>query len=192
MVLVSAARDGRLGNGASGSLAISADGRFVAFESAASNLTDTSASGEQIYLRDTCAGPTAPLGCAASTTQISGNAVVSDDASGNYSPSISPSGRYISYIVRAQDGNAESRSATTGYIVTYDTCFGAVGPCSPHAAELIAADAFGNESPLVSDIRVPVPITDAGFAAFFTDQNVPAMHVSGLGDVFLTTTPLRQ
>ncbi|HEX5425060.1 MAG TPA: IPT/TIG domain-containing protein [Candidatus Acidoferrales bacterium] len=188
-VLVSVAPDGRIGNGSSGSLQISGDGRFVVFESAASNLADGSATGEQIYLRDTCAGPTAPLGCAASTTQISGKDILSRDVTGNYSPSISPSGRYISYLVRAQDNNAESNSATTGYILVYDTCFGATGACSPHAAELVAADPFGNQAPLTSDIRVPVPVTDAGFAAFFTQQAMPAVHASGLGDVFLTTTP---
>lgn len=191
-VLVSAARDGRVGSGTSGSLAISADGRFVAFESAASNLTDGSTSGEQIYLRDTCAGPTAPFGCTPSTTQISGSAVLSGGASGNYSPSSSPSGRYISYVAQEQNGNAATTGTTTGYIVMYDTCFGATGACSPHAAELIATDSSGNQSPLTSDIHVPVPVTDAGFAAFFTQQSVPAVSASGLGDVFLTTIPSRQ
>ncbi|MGH9736057.1 MAG: hypothetical protein ACRD8A_15875, partial [Candidatus Acidiferrales bacterium] len=190
--LVSASRDGRIGNGTSGSLALSGDGRFVAFESAASNLADGSTGGEQIYLRDTCTGPSAPFGCAPSTTRVSGNAVASGDASGNYSPSISLSGRYISYIVRQQNGNSEPTGGATGDIVVYDTCFGAVGPCSPHAAELIATDPSGNQLPLTSDIRVPVPVTDAGFAAFFTQQTVPAVHASGLGDVFLTTTPFRQ
>lgn len=191
-VLVSAARDGRVGNGTSGPLAISADGRFVAFESTASNLADGSTGGEQIYLRDTCAGPSAPFGCAPSTTQISSNALFSGDAGGNYSPSISPSGRYISYVVREQNGDAASNTANSGYIVIYDSCFGAIGACSPHATELIATDSSGNKSPLTSDIRVPVPVTDAGFAAFFTQQNVPAVSASGLGDVFLTTIPSRQ
>lgn len=191
-VLVSAAPNGGTGNGTSGSLAISADGRFVVFESAASNLTDNSAGGEQIYLRDTCVGPTAPFGCAPSTALVSGNVVASGDAAGNYSPSISPSGRYISYVVRQQNGNTDLNTGPTGYIVAFDTCFGAVGPCSPHAEELMATDSSGNASPLTSDIRVPVPLTDVGFAAFFTQQTVPAVRASGLGDVFLTTTPFRQ
>ncbi|HTU33665.1 MAG TPA: hypothetical protein VMF66_07670 [Candidatus Acidoferrum sp.] len=191
-VLVSAARDGHIGNRSSGSLAISGDGRFVAFESTASNLADGSVSGEQIYLRDTCVGPTAPLGCTPSTTQISGIAVISGIATGNYSPSISPSGRYVSYVASEQDGKTAPNAATTGDIVVYDTCFGATSACSPHASELIAADPSGNQSPLTSDIRIAVPVTDAGFAAFFTQQTVPAVRASGLGDVFLTTTPFRQ
>ena len=50
---------------------INADGRYVAFQSAATNLVPGPASGFQdIYLRDTCLG-TAPSGCVPSTTRIS-------------------------------------------------------------------------------------------------------------------------
>ncbi len=193
-VLVSEAPDGRIGNGSSASPAMSADGRFVVFESAASNLADRPAGGEQIYLRDTCAGASAPLGCTPSTTRISSNALLSGEASGSYSPSISPSGRYISYIVQVQDGDGATgaNAGTTGYVVVYDTCFGATGACSPHAAELTATDPSGIQSPLASDIRIPVPVTDAGFAAFFTRQSLPMVHASSLGDVFLTETPFRK
>jgi hypothetical protein len=191
-VVVSVARDGQMGNGSSSLPAISGDGRFVVFDSAASNLADGSTGSEQIYLRDTCTGPTAPFGCTPSTTQISGDVALPGNASGSYSPSISASGRYISYLAQKQNGNAMPGSETTSYIVVYDTCFGAAEACSPHAAELSAAGAYGNQSPLTGDVRVTVPITDDGFAAFFTQQSVPTVRASGLGDVFLATTPFRQ
>lgn len=184
---VSVALDGQFGNGASGAPAISGDGRFIVFESAASNLGDGSGSGRQIYLRDTCLGPTAPIGCSPSTTRFSG-AGVADVIGQAYSPAISGSGRYISYI--AQNADAASDSGNAGYIILYDTCFGATGLCSPHATELTAADASGQETPLSAGIRVRVPLSDNGrLAAFFTNQALPALRGSGFGDVFLTTTP---
>lgn len=189
---VSVSSGGELADAASVSPSISGDGRFVVFESAASNLAYNSPGGEQIYLRDTCAGPTAPFGCTPSTTEISANAILSSENNGGYSPSISASGRYISYIVHAESADSAAGSTTSGYIVVYDTCFGAIGACSPHASELSARDSSGNETLLTGDIRVPAPVTDGGFVAFFTHESVPAIRTSGLGDVFLTTSPFQQ
>lgn len=186
---VSIAPDGQFGNRASGAPATSGDGRFVVFESAASNLADGSGSGRQIFLRDTCLGATAPFGCSPSTTRISG-ADVADAVGDAHSPAISASGRYISYIAKSESAGAASDSGNVGYIVLYDTCFGATGACSPHATELTAADSSGNVSPLTADVRVPVPVTDDGrLASFFTKQGLPVLRGSGFGDVFLTATP---
>lgn len=189
---VSVAPDGQIANADSRLPSISADGRFVVFESAASNLADASPAGRQIYLRDTCASPTAPFGCLPSTARISSSDTLTGDAAGSYSPAISSSGRYISYIVQTVAQKAASASGTTGYVVVYDTCFGAEGPCSPHSAELPVASSQGGESSLIGDIRMRVPVTNDGrFAAFFTRQTLPALHTSGFGDVFLTTTPFQ-
>jgi Tol biopolymer transport system component len=186
---VSVGPDGQLGNARSSAPAISGDGRFVVFQSAASNLADRSGAGQQIYLRDTCAGSTAPFGCAPSTTRISAGSIV-PDAAGGYSPAISASGRYISFIAQTRNEDAPAGSGNAGYIVVYDSCFGATGACSPHVMELAAADSSGSEVPLTGDIRVHVPVTnDGGLAAFFTFQPVPKLRASGFGDVFLTTTP---
>lgn len=59
-VLASRAWNGAVGNGASGGAAISADGRFVAFSSSATNLVPTDANGatEDVYVRDLLAGTT--------------------------------------------------------------------------------------------------------------------------------------
>jgi len=187
---VSITPGGQFANAPSRSPAVSSDGRFVVFESAASNLAANSAAGPRIYLRDTCAGPTAPFGCAPSTTLISAEAALLGAVAGNYSPSISASGRYVSYVAQTQNQKDASASVHAGYIVVYDTCFGAIAACSPHPTLLSAADSAGNDSPLFGDIRVRVPVSDdGGFAAFSTRQPVPALRTSGFGDVFLTTTP---
>jgi hypothetical protein len=64
---VSVATDGTQANGASTSATIDATGRYITFESVASNLGSISSSGG-IFLRDTCAG--APVGCTPSTQPL--------------------------------------------------------------------------------------------------------------------------
>ena len=70
--LITIALDGSPANADSlVSPSINSDGRYVAFQSAATNLVTGPTSGFQdIYLRDTCLG-LAPPGCAPSTTRIS-------------------------------------------------------------------------------------------------------------------------
>lgn len=189
---ISVGEDGRMGDADSTSPSLSADGRFVVFQSAASSLSDASSNGEQIYLRDTCAGPTAGPGCTPSTTHISGDGVTAGEVGGNYSPAVSASGRYISYVTQTAKQKADSASENAGYIVVYDTCFGAPGACFPHGTELAFANSNDGSAPLVGDVRVRVPVTDDGrFAAFFTYQTLSPLRTSGFGDVLLTTTPFR-
>src|SRR5262249_38516493 len=52
--VLSAATDGTEGNADSHNPSISSDGRFVAFSSAATNLSVNTPSGKQIFVRDTC------------------------------------------------------------------------------------------------------------------------------------------
>ena len=87
--LVSVASDGTQGNGDSYPTGISSDGRYVLFDSDASNLVpgDTNAS-RDVFLRDTLAG---------TTTRVS---VASDGSEGNYGGSISSmssDGRFITF-----------------------------------------------------------------------------------------------
>jgi trimeric autotransporter adhesin len=71
--IVSVTPDGGAANGASTAPAISPDGRYVAFDSVATNLvldnlSNTAAAGLQTFLRDTCHG--GPVGCTPSTTRL--------------------------------------------------------------------------------------------------------------------------
>jgi trimeric autotransporter adhesin len=65
---VSIATDGTQANGASTSATISATGRYITFESEATNLAPTSSSTSGIFLRDTCIGALA--GCTPSTQPL--------------------------------------------------------------------------------------------------------------------------
>jgi hypothetical protein len=65
---VSVATDGTQANGASTSATIGATGRYITFESEATNLAPTSFSPSGIFLRDTCAGVAS--GCTPSTQPL--------------------------------------------------------------------------------------------------------------------------
>ena len=117
------------GDGDSTSPSISADGRYVAFVSSATNLVEGDTNGvSDVFVRDTCVG--APSGCAPSTQRVS---VASDGTQANdasQSASISATGRYITFSSLATnlDSASSTRSST---IFLRDTCAGASPGCTP-------------------------------------------------------------
>lgn len=186
---VSVSPDGAFGNAGSRSPSVSQDGRFVTFQSGASNLAVSSDGRQDVYLRDTCLGPTATADCSASTRRISIDTAPLARSAGNYSPAISASGRYISFSAERVDDDPEFDAQGLGYLVVYDTCFGATGACSPQSTQVAVPDASANPVPLAAEIHMPVPLTpDGSLAAFFSTSAVVAAPKSGLGDVFLTVT----
>jgi Tol biopolymer transport system component len=80
---------GAIGNGVSSVPAISADGRYIAFVSLATNLV-TGVTGQQIYLHDRQTGQTTLVSKDNSPTPIQGNGV-------SHRPAISSDGRYIAF-----------------------------------------------------------------------------------------------
>jgi hypothetical protein len=138
--LLSVASDGAAGNDDSNTPSISANGRYVAFSSAASNLIENAPSGRQVYLRDTCAG--ADASCSPATQ------IVSTDSSGaltgteNLLPSISASGRFVAFLAvtasrASQPGGAAAGAKNSGYrqVFVRDTCLGASG-CTPKTTRI--------------------------------------------------------
>ena len=133
--LLSAAPDGSAANDDSNSPSISANGRYVAFNSAATNLVESAPPGHQIYLRDTCSGV---QGSCSPATQI-----VSTDANGaltgteSFLPSISASGRFVAFLAvtqshAPQQAGVASGAQNSGYrqVFVRDTCLGVSG-CTP-------------------------------------------------------------
>ena len=91
---VSVSTNGTQGNGASTSLSISADGRYVAFSSSASNLVPNDTNGmSDVFVHDRLTGNT-------SRVSVNSTGVQGDVAAGYGSalnPSISADGRYVSF-----------------------------------------------------------------------------------------------
>ena len=105
-VLVSVATNGGLADGVSGDPAISADGRYVAFTSAADNLVagDTNNS-QDVFMRDLQAGTTVLVSLNASGTGSGRGA--------SYAPVLSSDGRFVLFRSKATD--LAAGSFTAGY-----------------------------------------------------------------------------
>ena len=119
----SAAPDGAPNADVGTQVAISGDGRFVAFASSATNLLSagpaSDAAATQVYVRDLCLGASAPVGCAPSTQLASIDQYGSVAAQPSSAPSISADGRFVAFV-------------SGGSVLVRDTCAGASAtPCVP-------------------------------------------------------------
>jgi hypothetical protein len=207
---ISYAPDGSALGGANISPSISNDGRFVVFESQPADSAIGSAGGtSKAFLRDTCLGGTAPDGCVASTIPVSSDSPSSTGKLQNFSPAISASGRYISFVSGTASSAPAEEGATEGSLFVRDTCFGAVTACTPHSyaipstatvssvthatlASLNTVNTTTKSGSLIADKYSAAPISaDGRFAAFYAPDTVAAEPASGIGDVYLTITPFQ-
>ena len=165
---------------------INADGRYVAFQSAATNLVSGPASGFQdIYLRDTCLG-SAPPGCTASTTRISVTSDGSPTNANSRDSSISGDGRFVAFDSQAT--NILPGTSVCGGLSSCaflrDTCNGATPGCVPTTTLISVAfngSAASGDSPWIS--------SGDEFVAFASGAtNIVSSGTSGLGDVFVRDT----
>jgi hypothetical protein len=188
-VEISVSSTGKPGNEQSSGPAVSGDGRFVVFQSSASNLVaESSKSKTNIFLRDTCLGATAPDGCTPATTLIGPETSGVQTNSYAFAPWISASGRYISFISGISMSAKRQYSVGT-YLFVRDTCFSVASPCSARTAAVATPAIASHATPLSVDQFLPVPIISNGrVAAFSSTSPVPTAATSGLGDVILTLT----
>jgi hypothetical protein len=167
---------------------MSADGRFIAFSSAATNLFgDASAAdapaGRQIYLRDTCFGAAAGA-CIQSTKLISTDLNGALVGTESILPSISASGRFVAFVaVTPSHSKTQSSSQTksangvpnSGFrqVFIRDTCFGASG-CTPKTTRisLQPGDTPASDGkpagPALSGNAKHIALPDARTATLFT------------------------
>ena len=200
---ISYGTDGSSMPGVNLSPSINADGRFVVFESQPAVSGGKPVATSRAFLRDTCLGATAPDGCNPSTVAISAANASAADKNQVFSPFISASGRYISFVEGRSAFAAGNGSATEGALVVRDTCFGAALPCTSRAYAFSAAAsgvasnaartspvviAGGGKVPSVSvDQGSAAPISaDGRYAAFYAPGTVAAQPASGIGDVFIS------
>ena len=202
---ISYAPDDSILSGANISPSLSGDARFVVFESQpVSSSTGNAAQLSKSFVRDTCLGDTAPDGCVPSTTLIANDSATTATKTLNFSPAISASGRYISFVSGASAATVPAgQVATEGSLVVRDTCFSAVLPCTPHTYAVSDATAVfsatraalvvssnSKSAPLAADRYTAAPLSaDGRFAVFYAPDTIAAQPASGAGDVYLTVTP---
>jgi hypothetical protein len=123
---VSSVLDGTAGNAASHNPVMTADGRFVAFSSAATNLVGNAPVGRQVYVRDTCAGVEAS--CRAGLTLVSTDSVQQLTGTEGIYPSVSADGRYVAFLAVTASQSSNSKTTPNSglrQVFIRDTCVGA-------------------------------------------------------------------
>lgn len=163
-IRVSVPSDGTQAVDSSEQPSISANGRYIAFRSAAFNLLPGAPNGAPfVYLRDTCFGQTSA--CTPNTIRAS---LANDDTFflvGSHEPAISADGRFVAFQI--DSGSAD-------YFVR-DTCLGAPSGCIP--TTITASLAFdGNPQNAVANPLAASALSASGrFMAFpsFANNLVP-------------------
>ena len=180
--LLSTAADGTAANDDSRTPSMSADGRYVAFSSVATNLVENAPPGRQIYLLDTCAG--AGDSCKPSTHLISTDANGALVGTESTLPSVSASGRFVAFLAVTPSHSANQASAqlktsasgtNSGYrqVFIRDTCIGATN-CTPKTTRisLQPGDGTGTAArpagPALSSNANHVAIVGTNAATLFT------------------------
>ena len=184
-MLISSAADNSASNGDSLAPSMSADGRYVAFSSTATNLTASSASsassGRQIYLRDTCLG--ADSSCKPSTQLISTDPEGALTGAEGILPSVSSSGRFVAFLAvtpshaanpaAAQNGSASATNSGFRQVFVRDTCLGAAR-CTPKMSRISLVPGDGSDAtgkpagPAISGNASRVAAPGANAATLFT------------------------
>ncbi len=182
--LVSVGPDGTAANDESHTPSMSADGRFVAFSSAAKNLVENAPVGRQVYLRDICAG--AGDSCKPSTQLISADSNGALVGAESILPSVSSSGRFVAFLTVTPTASANYFAAqaaskvltdnkNSGYrqVFIRDTCLGAAN-CTPKTTRISLQPGDGTESdaklagPAISGNASHLAIPNASPATLFT------------------------
>ncbi len=172
---------------------ISADGRFVAFESDDTNLVSgVTQAVEQIYLYDTCNSVSGPVkSCTPKMTLISANGSTPGNAP-SLAPSISAYGLYIAFQSSATNLTASHVPANVQEVYLYQSCSGVAGAITGCSAgtTLFSKGANGNAGDADS---VTPSIDPAGLAVAFdslADNMVSGIAANGASQIYVRSTCL--
>jgi hypothetical protein len=164
--LVSVASSGEPGNNSSISPSLSADGRFAAFASWATNLVSgTSGSQIRIFVRDLCNGASASASCIAQTFLVPQANEGTLTASDTDHPFLSADGRYVAFqqwVPRAGSSNLDS------IVFLRDMCLGLDAPasCSPSTTKISVAP----DDNVLSGVNEAASVSSDGRFVVFASQ----------------------
>jgi Tol biopolymer transport system component len=159
--VISKSSTGVMGDGASSAPAISADGRFVAFVSASTNLV-TGVSGTQIYVHDQQTGETTLVSKDNSVTPVPGDGV-------SATPVISSDGQFVAFASLSTNLGAAGGNRQ---IYAHDRLAGVNGTTSLVSKDNVGAAGNGNSS-------TPSINGDGQFVAFMSLATNLVASVSG-------------
>jgi Tol biopolymer transport system component len=166
VVRVSVSSSGVEGNGASLAASISADGRFVAFESQATNLVGGDTNGRaDVFVRDLIAGTTSRV--SVGTAGVQGNAPSTH-------PSLSSDGRYVTFV-------SEASNLVTGDTNNMQDVF--IYDQQAGATVRVSVDAFGAQAQGAS--LWPTISRDGRYVAFPCGAALTAGDTNGVADIFV-------
>ena len=172
--LITVTFDGSAVNGNSRDSAISGDGRYVAFDTQATNILASASQCAQsgcAFLRDTCTGISS--GCTPTTVEVP----VPAPKTGDGDPALTPDGRFVVFAAGPQPAQ----------VYVWDTCNGAPSGCTPSTIVVSAAPdgSPGNFNSL------PQTISRTGrYVSFdsFATNLVPNGPTDGFDHIFLRDT----
>jgi Tol biopolymer transport system component len=156
----------------SGTPSLSADGRFVAFVSVIQVDSSGGFLDQQIFVRDTCFG--ALPSCTPTTTMVSVTSDGTPVSSFNFAPGLSADGRFVVF------------NAGIGSIFVRDTCFNALGSCTP-STNRVSVKSDGSQ--LTSGFDAPAISAGGRFVAFVVGGATdPSIGVLISSQVFVRDT----
>ncbi|MFZ0738305.1 MAG: hypothetical protein WCA98_16425 [Candidatus Acidiferrales bacterium] len=180
---------------------ISANGRYVAFASASSNLTDNDTNGQpDVFLRDTCFAatsctPTTQL--ASISGQVGGTSAGSQGNSDSLEPSLNSTGGYIAFASHATnlDPNYPTLTGTTRQIFLRGACIGTTttSTCTTGFTELVSVSADG-VNPANADAISPSVSPDGRYVTFVSTATnlINGVNPGGVAQVYLRDTCLSE
>jgi Tol biopolymer transport system component len=179
--LVSLASDGMsAANGDSLQPSVSADGRYVAFTSVATNII-AGISGQQIYLRDTCAGVAS--GCTAKTILVSTPDGTTAANGSSSQPVAANNGLFVAFSSTATNLVSGVNSGIQ-QIYLRGTCITAASGCATSTKLVSAADA-GGTTPAATAAQQPILSTDGRFVIFASTAGNLGFTTGGFQQIFL-------
>jgi len=155
------------GNNASAAPSNSSDGRYVAFESLASDLVAGDTNGDaDVFVRDRQTG---------TTTRVSvDSAEVQGNGDSNF-PSISGDGMHVAFQSDADLAGGDANPFSD--IFVRDLLAG--------TTTLVSVDSFGAQDPFPSSSSSPSISADGRYVAFQSDADLVANDLNGLFDVYV-------
>jgi hypothetical protein len=166
--MVSISTAGSEGDKASSSPAMSANGRFIYFASAAGNLAPSNSFNTGIFLHDICPG--VGTTCSPSTTAVTAAPDISGVTGYSLSspPSVSLDGRFVAFVVQ-NHGVGLPGEALTPRLVVVDTCAGVANCASSTTGTLVSGS--GSSQPFLGIS------TNGRFVAFVDGSGHPSQAI---------------